>query len=141
MKRLQVKVNDLELRKLKRRMKQAFPYERIELLVGRRGAGVVCVDEFWQIPHRAGKDHCEYSHEMLLEIKKRIKRDGLELLGTIHSHPNTFDGSLSEIDLHYAHVTKEIVSGICSIYKTSGGQKRCRILFWQPFTPLNAVLF
>ena len=135
---MRVVVSKAELRKLRRRMRRAYPKERIEYLWGTLEGDTITISVFDQVKHTATTSTCEADecdHEMSQEAALEC---GLVLMGTIHSHPSFADAAPSEGDHDYRQ-DWEIVTGIVGVWRDKG-RIRTHVRFYGPTLQLEPVL-
>lgn len=112
----------------RRRALRRYPREYMETIFGRATGGAVHIFAFHPIPHDATRAACYYAPQEIESQREDAEEHKLELLGTIHSHPDG-GSSPSEEDWETAGSDGEIVSGICQILKRKN-RLRCRIRFY-----------
>jgi proteasome lid subunit RPN8/RPN11 len=121
-----------------------YPMEYLEILVGTAADDVVEIKKFVHISHTVTKTNgsCPacgnqdvprlgYARDDLDRIKKEAEAEGLQFLGTIHSHPDC-DAIPSEADNDDSRSINEVVSGILHIWMTSSKRKRSHAQWWPP---------
>src|SRR5437867_1508514 len=135
---MKVVVSACEVRKMRERMKKAYPRERVEYLWGELVGNSVHIYIFDQVPHKAALTWCEVSAHDHAESTKDCREAGFVFLGTVHSHPGWRDASPSETD--HDNAEGEILNGIVSVWKTKSGARRSRIRWWGPQVPVKTTL-
>lgn len=85
----------------------------------------------------ANETGLDYSHAegFYKQVKRAAERNGLQVLGTIHTHPYQeagYDAAMSECDHDDGHSWGEVISGICAIEKKANGRRQTKIRFWLP---------
>ncbi len=134
---MKIKVARSELAKLRRRMKRAFPKERIEYLFGHVHGEVIHIHIFDHIPHVATKSWCEVSeHDHVASVEACVDA-GFMFLGTIHSHPGWRDATPSETD--QTNNIGELVQGIMALWKDKSGRLCSRTKWWIPTLPMETI--
>lgn len=124
----------------RRRALRAFPSEYIETLWGYVDGDTLNICVFMPIKHTAAPAWVDYDEEEFDHQEEEAAEYKLELLGTIHTHPDRTETHFSETDLVSAQDTQECVLGICAIEeeKREGKKRRvCRIAYWPTPRPLR----
>ena len=120
-----------ELKKLRRRFLRSAPRERMEACWGKREGNEYHVYLFMPLESMKGtRTSVTYDAEELQSHKDEAYEEGLQFLGTIHSHIDC-DGAPSEHDIDDAVIQGELVTGIFHI-ATVNGRRRCRVKFYSP---------
>jgi proteasome lid subunit RPN8/RPN11 len=121
----------------RRRALKAYPNEFIDLLLGKVVNGVAHVCVFAPIEQKATTHYVEYDIDEMQDVHENYADLKLELIGSVHSHPDCVDAHFSIGDLLDVQDTDERVMGICSIAAhPETGRKSCKILYWPACRPL-----
>lgn len=145
---MKVLVSKSELRKLRKRMRDAYPNERIEYIWGHAHPTKheVHIYVFDQVKHKAGEDKegrkwCKADDVDSEESVKHAEENGLTILGSIHSHPDFAECSPSESDYDdEENNSTNLLMGICGVWK-AGKSKRlqARIRFFGPLVRVTTI--
>ena len=139
MKIVRVVVDERAIGGFIRRAKKNFPKEHIELMWGKVRKGVAKIYFFRSLEYKSTSNYVEYEDAEFEAQRYEAKENGYILLGTIHSHPNSQDSTPSLLDWRESIDSKEIVSGICAIWKKNG-RKHASINFWPPVSPCHKII-
>lgn len=136
-----------------RRVEQAFrrraiaqyPNEMIEALWGKFVGDEIHIYAFMGVRARyASPVIVSYEEEDLDCHEDESREYGLELVGTIHTHPNHLDGIFSEGDLREVQESQDVVMGICTIVPENirrksgtGTIRRTKITYWPAPRPIK----
>src|SRR5271154_903650 len=125
---LKIRVAKTVLRGFRRRALKRYPKELMEMIWGKVTSQGVDIFAFHPVEHKPSKLSCEYTSHTESDIEAQRDEEApsfnLEVLGTIHSHPDCSDASPSEADWELTVIDKEIISGICLIRTPRNGKKR-----------------
>jgi hypothetical protein len=147
--RIQIEIPNQVIRQFKKQARDAFPKETFAYLIGRDAGTVVEIESLF-IPE--GLDsHCTPASVAMqmhwpVDAREFAADDSAEVVGTIHSHPYTFEESggcrldrgLSESD-HEA-LRGQGISGICTVQQAKSGRLSASIRFWGPTIPVDTVI-
>lgn len=114
----------------RRRAWRAFPNEHIEVLIGREGE----IHAIHPIDYLSTRSMCVYDDEQFEIVRKQVHP--LQLLGTIHTHPNIDTCEPSEHDWIALRQWPERVTGIACLY-TTGKRRRSRVQFYRAIAPFH----
>lgn len=121
----------------RRRALKAYPKEYIETLWGyiRDGVAYVCV--FMPLKHTSTPHYVDYDHIDLRSQHREAQEYELEVLGSIHTHPDRDDAIFSENDLRELQEqdNPEKIMAICAIEK--GKRRKLRISYWPGVLPMQ----
>lgn len=125
----------------RRRAIAKYPNEMMEALWGRYVGDEVHIFAFMGVPAKyASPTQVQYEEEDLDSHEDEAKEYNLELLGTIHTHPNHLDDIFSEGDTREVQESQDAVMGICVITKEMR-RDRCisktKITYWPAPRPLR----
>jgi proteasome lid subunit RPN8/RPN11 len=119
-----------------RRAKAAFPREHCEALWGQVAVDGFHVAKFVQIKTNAAETNhstVDYDDEELHRQMLNAAREGLDFLGTVHTHPDKdYDTAASTFDHHAASKDGERVMGVVVIYKTDKNKFVVKTDWWIP---------
>ena len=111
----------------RRQALSAHPNEYIASLWCVSNTDSISVVDIRPIDHEADNDSVYFD----TEDGSFGAADGkLVRVGTIHSHPDCTDCSPSEFDWDSTAARKELITGICQIWKTPSGRRRTKIRFY-----------
>lgn len=136
-----VKVKRSLLRTFAIRAKRVFSDEALAFLIGHQSIYLVEIEELYfpadKLPLCGRRsDSIIMQPQWLLDAKEHAAEAGLDVVGTIHSHPDAWDHSLSEKDLDYSPGWNEI-SGVCKVIRMRNGKLRASTRFWGPTIPVK----
>lgn len=120
MQRATVLVDRQELTKFRRRARTAYPRETFAFMVGERVGGQFRVSYFDYPKAMRTTLGVDVNSAEIVAVEQRAKREGLSLLGGIHTHPDSREASPSEHDYRDAAKYNEVVQGICAVWKENG---------------------
>jgi proteasome lid subunit RPN8/RPN11 len=137
-----VKINEKELKRFRKRAIAAYRRgkEYIEVMAGYITEKLITVVKFFTISHKATID--SIVDLGWLEVEEAAKEAGLEIVGTIHSHPDNYTWP-SEEDKEGCRILKEKVYAILGINKSSTkGSSRVstKLAFWWPQYSVKKVI-
>jgi proteasome lid subunit RPN8/RPN11 len=131
---LKIKVASSVLRGFRRRALRSYPLEHLETVWGRITADGIHIFAFHPIDHKPTRNTCEYTENTEADFEGQRDEDApkwkLEVLGTIHSHPDCSDASPSEADWELSVESKETISGIYLINKAKNGRRQTAVRFY-----------
>ena len=110
--------------------KPGGPFEAYAVMLGHKNGDTWEVVELHFPAVRATYDEeyfRVYYAEALTDAKHEADADHLEILGDIHSHPQSCDASPGEADLDLN--TQGLIQGICAIYKPKNTKQKFRVHF------------
>lgn len=138
----QVKVTRTAEAGFRRRAIKAYPNEMMETIWGRVVGDTLHIHAFMPIKHKGKPTILTYKDYDLSDQEDEAAEEKLELLGTIHTHPNVLEEIFSEEDLRGVQDEPDIIMGICAItQEISKGKKRrnCRIAYWPCPHPMQVT--
>jgi proteasome lid subunit RPN8/RPN11 len=124
----------------RRRARLAYPNEMLETMWGRFRGATIHVHAFMPVEHRGKPEIVHYKHEDLDQLEDEAREHRLELVGTIHTHPNRLNCMYSEGDLADAQETQDVIMGICTVTPERVGNRTVRktaISYWLAPRPLK----
>lgn len=121
----------------RRRALKAMPYEYVEALWGYIQGDVVHICKFVPIKHRSGLTWLEYQNEEVEQQKIAAREVGLQVLGSIHTHPDRNETIFSEHDLRDIQENPEPIMAICAIEVRPGRRSVLRISYWPGVHPIS----
>ena len=145
---LKVTIDQKTLNAFKRRARKTFPTEHCEAAWGKVTLTEVIVDRLVEVPYTAGTDglsaYCNVTYEEWDKCAAAAKEAGLDLIGSIHSHPADFGDSItfpSSWDNESAVEYGEQIIGIYSIEKDkkTGRVKKTNVSWYLPQRPIEVV--
>jgi proteasome lid subunit RPN8/RPN11 len=123
----------------RRRALRAMPDEYIETLYGYVDGSTAYICAFVDCEHEGTPAQVTYDDDELDSHEHHARKNGLELLGTIHSHPDREDPLYSHADARDCFdKKKESLFGICAISIT-GKRRKCNIAYWPAVQPLPVI--
>ena len=136
-------LNQAALRRFKRRAREHFPKEYMEAVVGFEKDGVFFVVDLETIALKQAKGWVDFvDAEEVEDIHEEAREDGLEWLGTCHTHPNC-DPVPSDADLIGARGMNERLIGIYEISEVKDKKLkkrfRTKLQWWPAHYPLSVV--
>ena len=147
---LPLKVHTSVVAKFKRRCKEVYPKECLGYLLGNEQFGYLEVLNIWvpdDIEKHTNSESIYIQAAWALEVLEYCEEHELTPLGTIHSHPYTYeeiksrrfppDHSTSEAD-SLSGITNK-VHGICRILQSQKGRLTATVRFWGPEIPVKAL--
>jgi proteasome lid subunit RPN8/RPN11 len=144
---LKVVVDNKEEGKFRQRALNSCPKERIEALWGyvRGDTAYICAfmkcdverstPSLVKTPSDELDLHEEDAAEAVIVDSVSGQRIKLELLGTIHTHPDCDDAVLSEHDIRDAQNTQESIMAVCAIQY--GKRRKTIVQYWPAIRPLK----
>ncbi len=129
-------------RSFRRRAVQAYPNEMMETLWGRVVGDTLYIHLFMPIEHKGNPTTVAYAEHDLTDQEDEAEEHKLELLGTIHSHPDCLDALFSYGDLQDIQDKTDLIMGICAVTQEfSQGKKRrnCEIAYWPCPHPMRVT--
>lgn len=124
----------------RRRALAHLPSEYMEGIWGRIVGDAIYIHAFMPIAQRSKPDTVYYDAEDLDDQEDEAIAEQLEMIGTIHSHPDCLDAIFSEGDTRSVQESQEAIMGICAIIKNEGEKRRtCNIQYWPAPHPLRVV--
>lgn len=111
-----------DLKAIERFGEKAYPYECCGFLVGSLEEGVKIITAVWPADNeRSGEDQRRrylIEPRAVLEAERRAEREGVQILGIYHSHPD-HPGEPSAFDLDhawpfYAYIIVEVRQGVAT---------------------------
>lgn len=137
-----VVVDREEEAKFRRRALQRKPHEYIESLLGYVRRDTLYIAMFVPMEHDGKLTKVNYDDDELDEHDEDAKEVHLELLGTIHTHYESGDATLSEHDIRDIQETQEAVVAILNIEmrnKDGNPLRRCKteIAYWPALRPFT----
>lgn len=124
----------------RRRAIKNYPLEYMETLWGRILGTEVHIHAFMDIKHKGRYTFLTYEEEDLDNQEDEAAEHRLELLGTIHSHPDHLETIFSEGDLREVQESQDTVMGICAItqeYVKGKLRRSTDIAYWPAPRPLK----
>lgn len=146
-----VVVDHVEEGKFRQRALNACPKELIEALWGyvRGDTAYICAFVKCEIEKSTPSsvktsateldDHEDDAHDAEVFDTVSGQRIKLELLGTIHTHPDCDDAVLSEHDIRDSLNTQESMMAVCAIQLPKEGKKQRKTVlqYWPALRPLS----
>ena len=136
---MDIKVAGRSLDRFKRRARQRYPVEYLEMLLGHVTETEIEIVKSVPIKHVStltsdDQPSCDYKAEDLEIIKLKAEKEGLEWIGSVHSHPGWTVNSPSESDNDDARDKHEHVFGIYNFKKNpkSGRSEHSKLCFYIP---------
>lgn len=131
--------------RIKRQAREAFPKETIGYLLGHDAGTNVEVVDVWtpaDIAKHCGTGHIYIQPAWAFDLIEYAFDEGLEILGTWHSHPwqakdlanYSPSAEPSETDLGYG---SNLIQGICLVTEGPSGRLRSRLRFYGPMLGLR----
>ncbi len=139
---------------IKRAAREMFPRETWGYLLGRRAGNTFEVEELFvpdgdELDRAAKTTRINIGAHWELEAMEYAKENGLQIVGTVHSHPwtvrelklyrqviGTPDRSQSESDFE-TYPARLWVYGVCRVLQEKGGRLRSSVRFWGPMIPVE----
>lgn len=129
--------------RFKRIARAKHPVEYLEILVGKVTPEAIEILKSYPISHTAslsteGDAGCEYDSDLLEPIRLRAEKAGLEIVGSVHSHP---DGAPVPSETDNDDARGEKVFGIYSFTKnkSSGRCSNAKLCFYLPQLPVKTT--
>lgn len=120
----------------RRRALRALPNEWIETLWGFVENGVAYICVFMPVSQKGSPTEVTYSDSEIEAQKLEARSYKLEVLGSIHTHPDREETIFSEGDLRELQRLPELVMGICAI-DISSKRRKCRVAYWPGVKPMK----
>lgn len=121
-------INDLELRRFRRRAGRAYPREVYGILLGKK-----LKNKTFKISRIIIPPIVEATYDYVIpdyqEIDRIVRSNGLDYIGSIHSHPQA-PPTISAHDYMYWDKDKDIVLGVLSVRKRNV-YKVTELKFWR----------
>lgn len=123
---MRIQVDRRVLKGFRQRALKKYPLEHLETIFGFVKSNVIHIVSFCPIDHDSKPDRCEY---LVADIEEQRDKEDfpeyrkLQLLGTIHSHPDA-PGEPSEADWQTSRIDGDLVSGIYQILPRKRGQRK-----------------
>ena len=133
----EIYVNRKSERAFRRRAIKSYPKEMMEAIWGHVIGTTLHVHAFVPVEHKGRPTWLTYEEEELDDSEDDARDCKLELLGTIHTHPNCLDGIFSETDLREVQTAQDTVMGICAITQDAKGRRSCEIVYWPTPRPMR----
>ena len=140
---MEIKVSRRSLDRFRRTARKRYPIEYLEILLGHVTDQTIEIVKSAPIPHTStltseDMGGCEYEVKDLEIIKLKAQSEGLEYLGSVHSHCGYSINNPSESDNEDAIDTGEKIFGIYSFVKNqkSGRIENGRLCFYEPQRPI-----
>ncbi len=121
----------------RRRALKAMPNEHIEALWGYVHDGIAYVCVFMPVKHEGSPEELTYDPAELLTQKRDAHAYRMEVLGSIHTHPDRDETIFSEGDLRELQTYPEMIMAICAIELVEGKRRKCHIAYWPGIKPLK----
>jgi proteasome lid subunit RPN8/RPN11 len=128
--KLRIMIDKRVLKGFIRRALKAYPKEYAEAVWGNIEDSTINIKVLQDLEHEATRDSITYDAAVMNRSKQEASDFGMAFLGDIHTHPDTYDASPSEDDWDDSASNKQIILGICSIWKLKSGRRRTRTRFW-----------
>ena len=136
---MDIKVSKRSLDRFRRLALKRYPVEYLEMLLGHVTETEIEIVKSVPIKHVStltsdDQPSCDYKTEDLEIIKLKAEKEGLEWIGSVHSHPGWTVNSPSESDNDSARDNHEQVFGIYNFRKNpkSGHFDRSKLCFYIP---------
>ena len=132
MSKLKVEVSSSELRRFRRQAKRLFPREILSVLAGEVSSGLVRVHWISTPPTVGTKESVALTQEDWAEARKLFRKEGLQFLGTIHTHPYNImvSNSLSSEDVCGAAEIGEKIYAVCTVWRPDGEKFRTHVQWY-----------
>ncbi len=127
--RMKVNVSQDVLSSFRRRALRRYPREYMETIWGRVRGGEAYIYAFHPIKHEGDKERITYEPVEIEEQRdEEAPLEKMELLGTIHTHPDS-GIEPSQSDWETARVDGDMIIGICQI-GMSKGRRSSQVRFY-----------
>jgi proteasome lid subunit RPN8/RPN11 len=111
----------------------------METLWGKVKGDALHIHAFMPIKHKGFPARLRYEDYDLDDNEEEALEHKLELLGTIHTHPNCLDCIFSETDMREVQEAQDIVMAVCAITQDGKGRRSCQITYWPAPRPMITV--
>lgn len=119
-----------------------MPCEYIEALWGKVVKDELHICAFMPIKHTAKPTEISYKEYDYSDHEDEAIEHRLEMIGSIHTHPQCLDEIFSETDLRGVQDEPDIIMGICSITQEmckGKMRKSCCIAYWPCPRPMKVI--
>lgn len=120
----------------RRRALRRYPREYMETIWGKVRDDRIDVCAFYPVDHTGTRNDCQYYPSDLEAQKDDAEDVKLQMIGTIHSHPDGSSGP-SGADIATANTDGDIVSGILQITRRNGRRRTNTLFFVGEIVPVE----
>lgn len=142
---MRVTVDRKQLQRFRARALKTYPQEYIEVVLGENRGDHLVIKKFVQIAHKATKTDqlcsvcgqatdqrsLDYTEDEMETCKRMARDEGLQILGSIHSHPDQQADTYPSDTDNASCTTYDLLLGIMAIWK-AGKRKRSSVKWWLP---------